>query len=872
MQSQAVRQAFLDFFRARQHEIVPSAPIVVKNDPTLMFTNAGMNPFKDIFLGNRSAASPRVADTQKCLRVSGKHNDLEEVGVDTYHHTMFEMLGNWSFGDYFKPEAIQWAWEFLTGEMGIDPERMYATVFQGDSQDGLGADTEAEELWKRHLPAERILRCSKKDNFWEMGETGPCGPCSEIHVDMRSEEERQAKPGVELVNQDHPQVIEIWNLVFIQYQRTSDNKLHELPNKHVDTGMGFERLCMVLQGVGSSYDSDIFRPLIKWLEARSGISYGKDEQTDIALRVISDHIRAVAFTIADGQLPGSTGAGYVVRRILRRAIRYGYSFLGLQEPFFHGLLDPLTEQLGATFPELKEQSVLIAKVVLEEENSFLRTLSSGLKRLDGIVDKLEGVEVNGRDVFELYDTYGFPFDLTQLVLAERGLTTSEAAFQQEMEAQKARSRDAAASETGDWTVVHEADGVRFLGYDSLEATAKVVCHREVKQKKKTVYHLVLDKTPFYAESGGQVGDRGSLTIDGEEIVVYDTKKENDLFIHFVNKLPANPKAEVKAQVNAKSRRSTEANHSATHLLHAALREVLGDHVQQKGSHVGPDRLRFDFAHFSKVTAEELAAVEKRVNTRIRDNIQRLEERAVPIEEATSRGAMALFGEKYGDTVRVITFDPEYSIELCGGTHVQHSGEIGFFRILTETAVAAGVRRIEAITGLESEQWINDQVAQLDEIKELLKSPDAVTGLRKLQEDNQQLQAKLEQLGKAQLQQTRVDLLSAVTEEGGVKWISGLVEVPDADGLKQISFDLKRETDRLALVLGAEVGGKALLSVMLSEELVEEKGWNAGQIIRQAAREIQGGGGGQPFYATAGGKNPSGLRAAVDAAVSLLKES
>jgi len=873
MQSQAIRQAFLDFFRSKGHDIVASAPIVVQHDPTLLFTNAGMNPFKDIFLGNREASEKRVADTQKCLRVSGKHNDLEEVGVDTYHHTMFEMLGNWSFGDYFKAEAIDWAWELLTSVYSIDPGRIYVTVFAGDQTDKLEPDDEASKLWAKHLPPNRILRFGKKDNFWEMGDTGPCGPCSELHVDMRDEAERQAVDGATLVNNDHPQVIEIWNLVFIQFNRMADGSLQDLPARHVDTGMGFERLSMVLQNVKSTYDTDVFAPLLRQLEAISGRQYATDPKTDIAMRVIVDHIRAVSFTIADGQLPGNTGAGYVIRRILRRAVRYGYSYLGLDEPFFHQLVPVLAEQLKDAFPELAQQKELVSRVIQEEEISFLRTLSEGLKRLDHLGRQMaesgKGL-LDGATAFELYDTFGFPLDLTRLVAAEKGLQVDEAGFDREMAAQKARSRSAAESETSDWIRLQHAESLQFVGYDQLETEAQLVMYRQVEQKKKVSYQLVLDRTPFYAESGGQIGDQGKLRLADDELNVLDTRKENDLIIHLVDKLPAQPTAAVHAAVDAVRRRLTAANHSATHLLHAALKSVLGNHVAQKGSYVGPDRLRFDFSHFSKLSADELARVEQIVNNRIRENIALDERREVPMDEALSMGATALFGEKYGDRVRVITFDPDFSRELCGGTHVRATGNIGAFKIVSESAVAAGIRRIEAISGPAVEAWMEERLELLAGLGDLLKTPDLLKGVQRLQEENANLRKLAGEGAQVQLAKVRDSLRASAVERGGVNWIQAVVQVPDAEALKSLSYELRQDHPRTAIVLGAELEGKALLSIMLSDALVQDQGWNAAQTIREAARSIQGGGGGQPFYATAGGKNPAGLDAAVQAAVNHLQ--
>ncbi len=874
MKSQAIRQAFLDFFRSRNHEIVPSAPIVVQHDPTLLFTNAGMNPFKDIFLGNRQASHLRVADTQKCLRVSGKHNDLEEVGVDTYHHTMFEMLGNWSFGDYFKEDAVTWAWELLTEVYGIDKERIYATVFAGDAADGLEPDAETEQLWQRFLPAERVLRFGRKDNFWEMGDTGPCGPCSELHVDLRSDAERQTLSGASLVNASHPQVIEIWNLVFIQFNRMADGSLQPLPSRHVDTGMGFERLAMVLQGVQSSYDTDVFAPMLRALEQLSGFVYGQDPRRDIAMRVVVDHIRAVAFTIADGQLPGNTGAGYVIRRILRRAVRYGYSYLGLDKPFFHQLVPVLAGQLKSAFPELSQQEELICRVIQEEELSFLRTLSSGLRRLDQLSaqmkDKGETV-LDGATAFELYDTFGFPLDLTRLVASEQGLSVDEAGFEREMEQQKARSRQAAESETGDWIRLQAGAQPAFVGYDQLDCQTRLLMYRQVAQKKELQYQLVLDQTPFYAESGGQIGDRGTLWFGEQALDVRDTRKENDLIIHLVDRLPEQPEAEVRAAVDPAWRRQAEANHSATHLLHAALREVLGHHVQQKGSYVGPDRLRFDFSHFSRLEESELLRIEQIVNDRIRENIPLDEQRQVPFDQAIAWGATALFGEKYGDSVRVITFDPEFSRELCGGTHVRATGQIGAFKIMGESAVAAGIRRIEAITGPSVDAWMRERNELLRQLGDVLKTPDLLRAVEKLQEENAQLRKAAEAHARLGLQQLRGQLLDSVQTRDGVQWIKAVVEVPDAEALKTLSYELRQDATGRAVLLGASLAGKALLSVMLSDDLVAA-GWHAGQVVREASRLIQGGGGGQPFYATAGGKLPDALPAALDEAEDILKKT
>lgn len=872
MESKAIRAKFLEFFNSKSHKIVPSAPIVVQNDPTLMFTNAGMNQFKDYFLGNKIPEANRVADTQKCLRVSGKHNDLEEVGLDTYHHTMFEMLGNWSFGDYFKKEAIAWAWEFLTKVCGLPADRMYATVFEGDKADGLAADEEARGYWKDILPEERILNGNKKDNFWEMGDTGPCGPCSEIHIDLRSDEEVQQVSGRELVNQDHPLVVEIWNLVFMQFNRQADGSLKNLPQQHVDTGMGFERLAMAVQGKQSNYDTDVFQPLIQSVAKRAGVTYGEDEKIDIAIRVISDHIRAISFTIADGQLPGNAKAGYVIRRILRRAVRYGYTFLDLKEPFLTDLVGLLAEQFKDVFPELDAQRAFVAKVVREEEVSFLRTLDKGLKRFEGIKSEMSGKVIDGQKAFELYDTYGFPLDLTSLIARENGLSVDEAAFQQEMEKQKARSKSAAQQSTGDWIVVHEADTSVFLGYEQLEATSKITRYREVKQKNKSFFQIVLDQTPFYAESGGQVGDTGILQSNEEKVVIFDTKKENDLIVHYAKALPKNLEATFEASVNGNKRKLTENNHSATHLLHAALREVLGDHVQQKGSLVNEEVLRFDFSHFAKVTDEEIAQIEAIVNKKIRENISLGEKRNVPIAEAKEMGAMALFGEKYGEFVRVITFDPAYSVELCGGTHVSATGQIGLLKIVSESSVAAGVRRIEAITADKAEAYVQSQLSLLAELKELLKNPkDPKKAVASLLDERNQLQKQLEELNQQQGSALKKELLAAAQEINGVRLITQEVKLPDANVLKQLSFELKNEVSNVLVVLAANLNEKPMLSVIMDEQLVKAHGLNAGEMVRAMAKEIQGGGGGQPFYATAGGKNINGLASALQVGKQLIGE-
>ena len=867
MTSKETREAFFKFFQNKEHQLVKSAPVVVKDDPTLMFTNAGMNQFKDLFLGNQAAKYARVVDTQKCLRVSGKHNDLEEVGVDTYHHTLFEMLGNWSFGDFFKAEMIPWAWEFLTDELGLEKERLYATIFEGDQADGLGEDEEAYQAWSKILPPERILRAGKKDNFWEMGEIGPCGPCSEIHMDLRSEEERAKQDGAALVNQDHPQVVEIWNLVFMEFNRKKDGSLHSLPNKHVDTGMGFERLCMAIQGKTSNYDTDVFTPLIKKVEAISGQAYtAGDDKTAIAFRVIVDHLRAIAFTIADGQLPSNTGAGYVIRRILRRAVRYGYSFLALKEPFLYQLVDTLSQTMGDTFEELRAQKQLIEKVLKEEEQAFLRTLDKGIERFEAYLKQAPS-RVEGKFAFELYDTYGFPIDLTELLAQEQNLKVDLDAFQSELQAQKERSRAATKVDTGDWVVLREDEKEEFIGYDRMQAKVKICRYRAVEQKNKKLYQVVFNLTPFYPEGGGQVGDTGYIEANGQKVSVIDTKKENQLIVHFLKDLPSNLEAEFTAKVNVPSRLKTQVHHSATHLLHQALREILGTHVEQKGSLVHPNYLRFDFSHFQKVSGEEIRAIETFVNQKIRENLALEEERNLPIEEAKARGAMALFGEKYGDTVRVIQFGG--SIELCGGTHVQASGEIGFFKITSESAVASGVRRIEAIGGEAAEARLFDQNDLIEELQQLLKQPKNLKqAIEALQQENQKLNKQLEQLKAKAAGNVKQELKDSIQKVGEVNAIIQEVEL-DAGSIKNLAFQLKGEIENLFLVLGSKAGGKPSLSVLISENLVKEKDLNAGQIIRDLAKHIQGGGGGQPFFATAGGKNTDGISKALEAAKELL---
>ncbi|MDG1571965.1 alanine--tRNA ligase [Robiginitalea sp. M366] len=873
MTSREIRNTFLEFFRERGHRIVPSAPLVMKDDPTLLFTNAGMNQFKEYFLGVSAPKDPRVADTQKCLRVSGKHNDLEEVGRDTYHHTFFEMLGNWSFGDYFKKETIAWSWEFLTGVCGIDPDRLYVTIFEGSKDaDALDRDEEAYRMWKEILPESRILPGSKKDNFWEMGDQGPCGPCSEIHVDIRSDEARAKTPGATLVNQDHPQVVEIWNLVFIQYNRKADGHLEPLPEKHIDTGMGFERLCMVLQGVQSNYDTDLFTPLIRKIGAITGKAYGQSEDTDIALRVIADHVRAVAFAIADGQLPSNTGAGYVIRRILRRAIRYGFTFLGASEPFMHQLVETLCQVMGEAFPELEKQRTLIENVVREEEVSFLKTLEQGLVRLDHILGETTGKEVDGERAFELYDTFGFPIDLTSLILRERGYTLDEAGFDKAMQAQKTRSKAASEVSKEDWVEIHPGEATTFLGYDQLEAPARILKYRRVESKKQGArYQLVLDQTPFYPEGGGQVGDQGFLAIaGGPRLEVLDTRKENNEILHICKTLPEDPSATFEAVVDGSKRRLTARNHSATHLLHQALREVLGTHVEQKGSAVHPRGLRFDFSHFAKMTPEELQEVETRVNTRIAEDLPLMEQRAIPMAEAKAQGAMALFGEKYGDQVRTIRFGD--SIELCGGTHVAHTGAIWHFKIVSESAIAAGIRRVEAITSDAVRDYYAAQEQTLEAVRELLKHPaDPIEAVGGLQAENARLKKEIEALKKEKAGQVKDELLREIRETNGVHFLAREVDL-DAAGMKDLAFELGQGYKDLFLLLGARQGEKALLTCYISKELAGASGLNAGAIVRELGKHIQGGGGGQPFFATAGGKNPGGIPQALEAAEGYLPKA
>ncbi len=863
-----IRESFKRFFESKGHVIVPSAPMVIKDDPTLMFTNAGMNQFKDIILGNHPAKNKRVADSQKCLRVSGKHNDLEEVGHDTYHHTMFEMLGNWSFGDYFKKEAISWAWEYLVDVLKIDPANLYATVFEGSPEEGLERDNEAAGYWEQFLPKDHILNGNKHDNFWEMGDTGPCGPCSEIHIDLRPAEERAKVPGRDLVNHDHPQVIEIWNLVFMQYNRKADGSLEPLPARVIDTGMGFERLCMALQGKTSNYDTDVFQPIIRVIASMAGTVYGKDPQTDVAMRVIADHIRTIAFSITDGQLPSNAKAGYVIRRILRRAVRYGYTFLGQKQAFMYRLLPILIETMGDAYPELQAQQTLIEKVIKEEEEAFLRTLETGIRLLDKTMEdaKASGKkEISGVDAFTLYDTFGFPLDLTELILRENGLTVNTEEFDVEMQKQKQRARNAAAVETGDWVVLKEGE-TEFVGYDYTEYETSILRYRQVKQKNQTLYQIVLDKTPFYAESGGQVGDTGVLVNEFETVEIIDTKKENNLPIHLAKRLPEHLDAPMMACVDTDKRAACAANHSCTHLLDEALRQVLGTHVEQKGSLVTPDGLRFDFSHFQKVTPEQLREVEHLVNAKIRENIPLTEYRNLPIEKAKELGAIALFGEKYGDEVRVVQFGS--SIEFCGGTHVSATGKIGMVKILSESSVAAGVRRIEAITGAKVEEMMDTIEDTLNELRQLFNNaPDLKAAIRKYIEENAGLKKQMEAFMKEKEALVKGKLIGNAKDIHGVKVIKAVLPIP-ADSVKNIAFQLKGEfPTNLFVAIGSTDNGKPMLTVAVSEDLVVT-GINAGKLVREAAKLIQGGGGGQAHFATAGGKNVDGLSAAVDKLIEL----
>ena len=868
MTAKEIRESFKKFFESKEHLIVPSAPMVVKDDPTLMFTNAGMNQFKDIILGNATPKCRRQADTQKCLRVSGKHNDLEEVGHDTYHHTMFEMLGNWSFGDYFKKEAISWAWEYIVDVLKIDPADLYATVFEGSPEEGLARDDEAASIWEQFLPKDHIINGNKHDNFWEMGDTGPCGPCSELHVDSRPAEEKAKIPGRELVNKDHPQVIEIWNLVFMQFNRKADGSLEGLPAKVIDTGMGFERLVRTLQGKTSNYDTDVFQPLIKAMADMAGCKYGDDEKKDVALRVIVDHLRAIAFAIADGQLPSNAKAGYVIRRILRRAVRYGYTFLGQKEAFIYKLVPTLVAEMGEAFPELPAQQKLIMKVMQEEESSFLRTLENGIKLLQGVIDDTKAAgktEIAGDKAFTLFDTFGFPLDLTELICREQGMTVDEKGFDACMQEQKNRARNAAEVKLGDWVVIKEAES-EFVGYDYTEYPCHIVKYREVKQKKGTAYEMILDQTPFYGEMGGEVGDSGVLVSENEEIQVLDTKKENGVAIHIVNKIPAQPEAEFMACVDVDRRHAIESNHTCTHLIDEALREVLGEHVEQKGSLVTADYLRFDFSHFEKVTPEQIRQVEHIVNDRIRQNIPLQEFRDTPIEEAKQLGAIALFGEKYGDKVRVVKFGT--SVEFCGGCHAKATGQIGMVRITSESSVAAGVRRIEAITGAAVEKLMDDAQDLQNDLRALFNNtPNLLDTITKAISENKELQAQVEEFKSQKAAQLKEAMISKAQDINGTKVISGVLPI-DPQNAKDIAFQLRAQfPERLLVAIGCAAGGKPTLTVAFSDDLVKE-GKHAGQIVREAGKLIQGGGGGQPHFATAGGKNADGLKSAVDKVIEL----
>lgn len=869
MTSKEIRQSFKDFFQSKEHRIVPSAPMVIKDDPTLMFTNAGMNQFKDVILGNAPIKYPRVADSQKCLRVSGKHNDLEEVGHDTYHHTMFEMLGNWSFGDYFKKEAIAWAWEYLTEVLKLDKNRLYATVFEGAVDENLERDDEAASYWEKYLPKDRIINGNKNDNFWEMGDTGPCGPCSEIHIDIRSDADRAKVDGVTLVNQDHPQVVEIWNLVFMQYNRKADGSLESLPAKVIDTGMGFERLCMAVQGTQSNYDTDLFQTIIKKIGEVSDKKYGVDDKVDIAMRVIADHVRTIAFSITDGQLPSNAKAGYVIRRILRRAVRYGYTFLNMHESFMYKLIPTLIEVMGDAYPELIAQKRLIEKVMKEEEESFLRTLETGIKLLERNLPEKEGGVLSGEIAFKLYDTFGFPLDLTELILREHGMTADVEGFNAEMQKQKDRARNAAVVETGDWTKVQDGDP-EFVGYDETESTTQILRYRAVKQKKSEFFQIVLSRSPFYAEMGGQVGDNGWLISESGEIIeVFDTKRENNLAVHLTKKLPQELEGTFIAKIDTDKRTATECNHSATHLMHEALREVLGNHVEQKGSYVSPEVLRFDFSHFQKMTPEEIREVERKVTEKIRSNFPIEEHRHVPIDEAKAQGAMALFGEKYGDDVRTVRFGS--SIELCGGTHISSTGRIGTFRIVSEGAISAGVRRIEAVTAKVCEDYLYAKEDAILEIKNMLNNvPDVMQGIHRLLADNEEMKKELQEFVKEKTEQVKLKVIEKKTEINGVDVFKVILPIGSPDVIKDIAFQIKGQFPEKMLFVGATAAnGKPNLTVMLSDDLVAG-GMHAGNIVREAAKLIQGGGGGQPHFATAGGKNADGLNAAVEAVIQKLK--
>lgn len=871
MNSQEVRSKFLSFFEEKKHTIVPSAPMVLKDDPTLMFVNSGMAPFKEYFLGNSQPISNSIADTQKCLRVSGKHNDLEEVGYDTYHHTLFEMLGNWSFGDYFKKEAIAWAWELLTEVYGIDKDILYVTVYEGDKKDNLPMDNEAYDFWKALIPEERILMGDKKDNFWEMGEQGPCGPCSEIHVDIRSEEEKAKISGKDLVNKDHPHVVELWNLVFIQYNRKANGSLENLPNKHIDTGMGFERLCMVLQGVQSNYDTDVFTPIIREIEIITNTKYGSEEKKDVAIRVIADHLRAVAFSIADGQLPSNTGAGYVIRRILRRAVRYGFTFLDKKEPFIYRLVEVLSNKMGTAFPELKSQKQLIENVIKEEESSFLRTLDQGLILLDRIIENSRGNEISGVKAFELYDTYGFPIDLTSLILNEKGLNLDVKGFKEELEKQKSRSRAASETSTGDWTVLIDVSDEEFVGYDTLEVEVKLTRYRKVTSNKDgEIYQLVFNQTPFYPEGGGQVGDKGYLEVpNGDVVYILDTKKENNVIIHFAKNLPKHINETFKAIVDVKQRYRTACNHTATHLLHQALREILGTHVEQKGSAVHSKHFRFDFSHFVKVTIEQLQDIENFVNARIEGKLPLEENRSATMVDALKDGAIALFGEKYEDAVRTIRFGQ--SIELCGGTHVQNTGDIWHFKIVSESAIASGIRRIVAITNDAVKDFYFENSRVLFEVKGLLNNAkNPVKSVSDLQEENTDLKKQIEGLLKDKAKKVIAELKSELTEINGIKFLSKELDL-DATGIKDVSFELGKRYKNLFVLFASQQNGKAILSCYISKEIVETKKLDAGKVVRELGKYIQGGGGGQAFFATAGGKNPDGIKDALEKAKDYIKE-
>ena len=867
MESNKIRQAFLDFFAEKGHTIVPSAPMVVKNDPTLMFTNAGMNQFKDIFLGNAPRKYPRVADSQKCLRVSGKHNDLEEVGHDTYHHTMFEMLGNWSFGDYFKKEAIAWAWELLTEVYKLPKERMYATVFEGSEEDGVPFDDEAYDCWKQYLPEDHIIRGNKHDNFWEMGETGPCGPCSEIHFDLRDEAEIAIKPGREMVNEGHPQVIEIWNNVFMQFNRKANGSLEPLPAKHVDTGMGFERLCMIMQGKKSNYDTDVFQPTIGVISQMSGKKYGEQESVDVAMRVIADHLRAISFSIADGQLPSNVKAGYVIRRILRRAVRYGYTYLGFNEPFMCRLVATLVAQMGDQYPELKAQQTLIERVIEEEEASFLRTLATGINMLENVIRGLNGGKISGKDAFLLYDTYGFPIDLTELIAKEKGVEVDLEEFERELQQQKERSRNAAAQDVDDWKELIEIKQSEFVGYDCLECDIRIARVRRVQSKNKTTYQMVFDRTPFYGNSGGQIGDTGYIANANEKIDIIATEKENGLIIHVAAQLPETLDGVFRAVVNSEKRQSAANNHTATHLLHAALRKVLGEHVEQKGSMVTPEQLRFDFSHFQKVTPEQLREVEQLVNRAVRANDPLIENREATQEEAKAAGAMMLFGEKYGDKVRMVRFGE--SVELCGGTHTSATGTIGLFKIVSESAISAGVRRIEAVTGVGAEKLLYIAEDTLHAAAEVVGNPKLVDAIRRLVESNDALSKELESIQKEQVAALADKIVAEVPQNEDVAIVTRVMPRP-TEFLKDLAYNLRARKSNLVLVLGSENGGKVTLMVMLGDAIVE-RGVDAGAVVREAAKLINGGGGGQKFFATAGGKNPDGLQQAIDRAVEIVKE-